>query len=186
MPGLNFFGFPLGAGDHAYDPSVYSTRIHGVSVTFDGYDGDSLSASPRAYLIPAGSDIMTVPNDPNRSLRVWNVKDQNIPIPYPATSANLDNNNWRPLIDTVSGSSGSFGDLRMYSSFLASNDSVDGLGANAVQDLRLIGRSVWNTKWLLIIPGASLNSDASAGLEDFINSVTDIKLTIDSYGYSGN
>ena len=185
MPGLNFFGFPLGAGDHAYDSSVYSTRIHGVSVTFDGYDGETLAASPRAYLIPVGSDIMTIADSPDRELRVWNVADQNIPVPYPATSANLANNNWRPFVDSVSTANSSFGDVRKYSSFLATEDSL-GLGFNAVQDLRLIGRSVWNTKWLLIIPGATLSTDANTGLDSFIRSVTDIKLTIDSYGYSGN
>jgi hypothetical protein len=185
MPGKNFFGFPLGAGDHAYDPSVYSTRIHGVSVTFDGYDGATLAASPRAYLIPVGSDIMTIANSPNRDLRVWNVADQNIPVPFPATSANLVNNNWRPFVDSVSSANGSLGDVRKYSSFLATGDSL-ALGFNAVQDLRLIGRSVWNTKWLLIIPGASLHADPTTGLDNFINSVTDVKLTIDSYGYSGN
>jgi hypothetical protein len=186
MPGQNFFGFPLGAGDHAYDPSVYSTRIHGVSVTFDGYDGGTLSASPRAYLIPAGSDVMTIADSPDREMRAWNVVDQNIPVPYPATSANLGNQSWRPFIDSVTSANGSLGDVRRFSSFLATSDSVDGLGFNAVQDLRLIGRSVWNTKWLLIIPGASLHNNPVTGLDGFINSVTDIKLTIDSYGYSGN
>ncbi len=51
---------------------------------------------------------------------------------------------------------------------------------------RLIGRSAWNTKWLLIIPGATLNSDPAHGLDLFINSVTDINVVINSYGYSGN
>ena len=53
-------------------------------------------------------------------------------------------------------------------------------------DYRLVGRSAWNTRWLLIIPGATLNSDAVQGLQNFINSVTDIKLVLATYGSSGN
>jgi hypothetical protein len=186
MPGLNFFGFPLGAGDHAYDTSVYATRVNGVSVGFDDYNEDALSATPRAYLIPAGADVMTVPNSPDRALRIWNVVDQNIPIPYPATSANLGNQNWRPFIDSVRNASGAFGDIRRFSSFLSAGNKGRTAAVTEVQDFSLVGRSVWNTKWLLIIPGASLHNNSSTGLDEFVNSVTDIKLTIDSFGYSGN
>jgi hypothetical protein len=57
---------------------------------------------------------------------------------------------------------------------------------------------VWNSRWLLIIPGRTLNgSDPRAGLDQFINGrlvgsvrdgngVSDIRLLIDSYSYSGN
>ena len=30
-------------------------------------------------------------------------------------------------------------------------------------DTRLIGRSVWNTKWVLVIPGATLLADPGVG-----------------------
>ena len=51
--------------------------------------------------------------------------------------------------------------------------------------MRLIGRSVWNTSWVLIIPGLNLNSDSERGLERFIESVSDIKLSLFTYGQSG-
>jgi len=41
---------------------------------------------------------------------------------------------------------------------------------------RLIGRSVWNTEWMLIIPGSMLNADPNVGLDRFISQVSDIKL----------
>jgi hypothetical protein len=63
-----------------------------------------------------------------------------------------------------------------------STDESNGL----VYSARLVGRSAWNTKWLLIIPGATLNADPNQGLIDFINSVTDIRLVFNTYGYSGN
>jgi hypothetical protein len=67
-------------------------------------------------------------------------------------------------------------------------------------DTRLIGRSVWNNKWLLIIPGRSLLYDSDEGLERFIqgpeviggngertgNGISDIKLFFHTHAYSGN
>ena len=58
--------------------------------------------------------------------------------------------------------------------------------SEAVTDSRLIGRSVWNTDWILIIPGGSLLADQQAGLEQFIKSVSDIKIFFQTYAYSGN
>jgi len=52
-------------------------------------------------------------------------------------------------------------------------------------DSRLIGRSVWNSRWLLIIPGSSLLQNADAGLDAFIDSVTDILFTFETYSYEG-
>lgn len=192
--GQNFFGWPLGGGDVSYDPSVYTTRIASTCVGLAGYDTTSMSATPRVYLIPVGADVMTIPNSINQDTRMWNVYDQNIPLPYPATTANFSDPNWRPMIDTVTGTSGTFGDTRQFSSVLANT----GPGVNPASpqfdfssdltdaDRRLIGRSVWNTKWLLIIPGATLNADPAGGLQNFINSVNDIQLNFSTYGYSGN
>ena len=64
---------------------------------------------------------------------------------------------------------------------------------------RLVGRSAWNTKWLLIIPAGSLGADREAALATFINGidsnrdgtldfkgVTDIKIGLKTYSTSGN
>jgi hypothetical protein len=113
--------------------------------------------------------------------------DQNIPIPYPSISANLNDPGFKPLTDSLTGS---FGDARMFSSFRAFGFNHTTLSSFEQSTLtfntRLIGRSVWNTKWLLIIPGATLNADPTQGLTKFINSLTDINVVINSYGYSGN
>jgi len=53
-------------------------------------------------------------------------------------------------------------------------------------DSRQIGRSVWNTQWMLIIPGGTLLADPKAGLQDFVNSVSDIKIFFQTYSYSGD
>jgi hypothetical protein len=51
---------------------------------------------------------------------------------------------------------------------------------------RLIGRSVWNSKWKLIIPGYELLNNPNEGLDRFIQTVTDVKLHLVTYSYSGN
>ncbi len=186
-PNKNFFGWPLGGGDNAYDPSVYATRISSVGVWFAGYDTVNLPQTPRVYLVPAGQDVMTVPNDPDLKVRLWDVVDQNIPIPYPSISANLSDPTFKPLTDSLNGA---FGDTRSFSSFRAfgfNHSTLSSFEQSTVTfNARLIGRSAWNTKWMLIIPGATLNADPTQGLTKFINSLTDINVVINTYGYSGN
>ena len=51
---------------------------------------------------------------------------------------------------------------------------------------RLIGRSVWNSKWKIVIPGETLLNNQEEGLERFIRTVRDVKLHFVTYSYSGN
>jgi hypothetical protein len=51
---------------------------------------------------------------------------------------------------------------------------------------RLIGRSAWNTKWKLVIPGYALLNNPKEGLDRFIRTVNDIKLHFVTYSYAGN
>ena len=200
--GNNVFGNPLSGGDHAYDPSVYATRIRSVGVWFSGYLAEDvltdLSATPRVYLIPTGADVMSIPNapyfgayetlDPSKPpphLRVWNVLDQIIPVPVPGINAKLPSSNFVPLLDSLDGR---IGQQRRFSSFRAYHDSgSEAVNINElVRDSRLVGRSVWNTGWILIIPGRALNADPDEGLDRFIRQVGDIKLVFETYGFSGN
>jgi hypothetical protein len=112
--GLNFFGWPLGAMDHAYDPSQFSTKIRSVGVWFDGYDASQLALTPRVYLVPAGTDMMRVPDSPTLQTRAWHVVDQRIPVPYPIGLADLKNPQWIPAIDSLEGS---FSEIRRFSRF---------------------------------------------------------------------
>jgi hypothetical protein len=181
--GKNFFGNPLSGGDHAYSVANFATKIFGVGVTFDGYLTDDvlsdLSATPRVYFVPAGMDIMRVSNSANiNDLRTWKVVEQKIPAPMPATSGQLTTSGYIPLLD---GLNGRFGDARKFSDFRAYPDSHE----EPTTDIRLLGRSIWNTEWLLIIPGATLNADPNTGLDRFVDQVSDIKLIFDTYGQSG-
>jgi hypothetical protein len=76
--------------------------------------------------------------------------------------------------------------IRKLSDFRAYPYSGEFNPAQATSDSRLIGRSVWNTQWLLIIPGSTLLFNKDVGLNTFINSVDDIKMFFQTYAYSGN
>ena len=49
--GLNYFGWPLGPGDSAYDASQFATKIASVGVWFEGYD--TSAAGQHAARLPA-------------------------------------------------------------------------------------------------------------------------------------
>ncbi|MGJ8649123.1 MAG: hypothetical protein ACSHX4_02075 [Opitutaceae bacterium] len=186
MSGRNFFGRSLAGGDNAYDPTNFSTKVLSVGAWFEGYlssaTATDLSETPRIYLVPVGSDRMMYPSDTDLGVRTWDVLDQKIPVPYPILQANLDDNAWRP-IDTLGGTDG---EIRKFSSFRAYHDSGFFDESEMTFDSRLVGRSVWNTRWLLIIPGATLNADSEDGLQTFIDNISDIKLFFQTYGFSGN
>jgi hypothetical protein len=193
MAGQNLFGRPLSGADHAFDPTHFATKIVSVGVWLSDIPIDpdlnnwfnQISATPRVYLIPIGNDTMSVPTspDPNK-VRVWKVVDQRIPDPIPSINSSLDNGNFIPLLDSLNGR---LGDPRKFPMFRAYHDGPGGVDfEELVSDTRLIGRSVWNTGWLLIIPGRTLNSDPNVGLNQLVQQVSDIKLIFETYGYSGN
>lgn len=181
--GLNFFANPLEGGDSAYDPSQFATKIRSVGVWFSDYDGHGLSNTPRVYLVPVGADVLRAPSDDTLATREWRVMDQSLPAPFPVGASSLSNPNWIPKNDTLSDE---LGDIRRFSSLRAYHDSGEFDESQTATDSRLIGRSVWNTRWLLIIPGGTLLSDANKGLDTFLSQVSDIKLFFQTYAYSGN
>jgi subtilisin-like proprotein convertase family protein len=181
--GLNYFGWPLGGRDSAYDASRFSTKVRSAGVWFTGYDGAGLSATPRVYLVPAGDDILRSPSGDGQSIRTFTIVDQKLPVPFPVGNNDLNNSAWIPFNDSLSED---FGGVRRFSSFRAYADSGTFSQDQATVDSRLIGRSVWNTRWLLIIPGGTFLNDPNQGLKTFINSVSDIKIFFQTYAYSGN
>jgi len=182
--GRNFFGWPLGAGDSAFDPSNFSTKIFGAGIKFDGYETAGLSNTPRVYLVPSGIDMQRTPSDDDFVVRKWQVVDQKLPAPYPISEADFNNPGMIPVNDLLSGE---FRSIRKFSSFKAYFDGSEAFNApEEVLDLRLVGRSVWNTQWLLIIPGGTLLNDPDEGIDDLINNIDDIWLSLSTYSYSGN
>lgn len=189
----NFFGWDLAGGDHAYDSTHFATKIRSVGVWFSNFNtafGGGLGFTPRVFLIPAGNDIQREPGDDTGSARVWRVVDQALPVPYNIETGQLNDPDWQPIID---GLSEGFATIRKYPSLRAYHDSGEFSASEMCSDSRLIGRSVWNTRWVLIIPASTLHSDTEHALEWFINGVAgdgngvkDIKILFQTYSYSGN
>jgi len=195
--GLNFFGNELGPNDSAYDSSQFSTRIRGIGTWFEEYANLPLANTPRMYLIPIGADVMRSPNADDFSVRQWQILDQVVPVPLPLGATDLDAHDWLPTIDNQIGDSTQ---IRRYSQYLAHHYSepfdIDQIATSS----RLVGRSVWNRKWMMIIPGASFLNNPDDGLDTFIhgqlipggdgerdgNGVNDIHLFFTTYSYSGN
>ena len=178
----NFFGRDLMGGQSQFSPADYATRIIGVGVDFAGYDAltaqtrTGLALEPNVYLVPVGADYMRAPaGTEEREVLKWNVVDQVMPLPYAIGSTQLDDDGW---FSSLAGADGiGIGTIRRHSTLRA---------GPAFNSTRLVGRSVWNDRWLLVIPAASLNSDREKALETFINGVKDIRLGIKAYSRQGN
>ena len=194
-PGRNFFGRPLSALDHAFSGANYATKIRDAGVAFTGYDQGGtagLSSSPRVYLIPVGQDVQRCSDSRFPTTRTWNVVSQRIPMPYVLNTANLSDPQFQPSMDGLDGSFVDrirFGDFRAFTSdyeLSAANDLTrPPVAPGWSLSARLYGRSVWNTRWLLIVPGATLGADKDSSLDRFIHTVTDIKLVLQTYSNMG-
>lgn len=181
--GQNFFGHPLAGGDNAYDSTHFATKIRAIGIWFSNYDIANLANEPRVYLFPVGTDTVRTPGGDGSDLRTWKVLDQVLPVPFPATEADIAEEDWVPIFDTFTSQ---YGTPRRFSALRAYNDSGEYTPEECISSARLIGRSVWNSEWMLIIPASTLNADRQLGLQKFIDNVTDIKIFFQTYSYSGN
>jgi hypothetical protein len=195
--GLNFFGWPAGGGDNDYDSTKFATKVRSVGVWFANYNnlGGGMINTPRVYLVPVGLDMMRAPTQGDPYVREWRILDQALPVPFPLGSGQLNDRSYIPIYDTLNED---FAAIRRFGRFRAFHDSGSFNPSETVTDSRLIGRSVWNTRWLLIIPAGTLHNDRNEGIQRFIhgalrndgtrdgNGVSDIKIFFQTYAYSGN
>lgn len=212
----NLFGQPLAATDHMFSRSSFATKIFAVGVAFEGYRGmddpaangsairaaggssptdpslafldpKALAATPYVYLIPVGVDSMRTPALGDKSaIHTWTVADVTIPLPFNIGGAAFSD---KPFWQSSEALSEELFGLRKHQAFRAvSNVSVfnGDLVPSQYTNRRLIGRSVWNSQWKLVIPGDSLLNDPKEGLDRFIQTVKDIKLHFVTYSYAGN
>lgn len=213
---LNLFGRQLAGGDHYFDSSYFATKIFSVGIAFEGYKGmdvpsansgavstsggsspseptvsfldpQALAATPGIYLIPVGVDSMrTPPLGDESTVRTYAVSDITIPLPF-----NIGGSEFSTKPQYTSGDSLTeplFG-LRKHAAFRpVANASLfsANLSPSQYTNTRLIGRSVWNSRWKLVIPGYKLLHDPNEGLDRFAHTVKDIKLHLVTYSYSGN
>jgi hypothetical protein len=200
----NFFGLPLAGGDHAYSPSNFATKIYNVGLSLPGYVGmdsyasgntngaptssatNALSATPYVYLIPCGSDFMLAPplGDTN-TLRSWTVQDQALPLPYNLGATAFNSTQFFSANETLNEQPWI---LRKHQAFRPVADATLFYGSVPAEftSSRLVGRSVWNNKWKIVIPAYTLLSDEQAGLNSFVATVKDVQLFLRTYSNSGN
>jgi hypothetical protein len=217
--GYNFFGQQLAAGDHAFSPSSFATKIFGVGAAFEGYRGMdepaanggnggttpadppqwltdplALAATPYVYLIPVGVDTMrSPPLGGVEAVRSWLVEDVAIPLPFNIGASEFANGTVHTSGDSLSEP---LFNLRLHQAFRpvpstsffspALYGTAGNLQRSQFTNNRLIGRSAWNSRWKLVIPGHTLLNDPDEGLERFIKTVRDVKLHFVTYSYSGN
>lgn len=187
--GRNFFGNALSAADHAYSSANFATKLRSVGVGFSGYDvaadgQQKLAATPRVYLVPAGTDIMRYSDGLVPKTRGWNVVRQRIPVPFPINTTHLRDYAFNPAVDSLNGS---FADLIRQGDFRAYPTAGGALSGSdpAYTDTQLFSRSVWNTRWILFIPAASLGSDPKAAMQRFMDTVDDVQLQLTTFSSSG-
>ena len=202
VAGKNYFGHDLAGGDNAYDASHAATKIRSVGVWFQSFNpafntnstGGGLANEPRVYLLPVGQDVMRSPTRNGVATRSWTVFDQAIPLPYNVGGADVDNPDWSPVRDSLREP---LAQIRRYASLRAYHDNGQFDEAETYNNSRLVGRSVWNSRWLLIIPGRTLLADPNEGIERFINGaltgttrdgngIKDIMIFFQTYSLSGD
>ncbi len=208
--GLNFFGKPLAAGDHRFTESNFATKIHSAGVVFEDYEGmdpcllcannvpghtiddhgpNALSATPHVYLIPGGLDTMrTPPLGDSETLRQWKVLDHALPLPYDIGSIELSGGDAGFLTEGSRSLGGDFLAARRHQAFRAVDNAAFFVSnrSDEYTNSRLVGRSAVNSNWILVIPAIELLNDPEEGLRRFTETVSDIKVHLRTYSYSGN
>lgn len=182
------------------DPAANSGTVSGSGSTSPSgpdlafLDPDAMSATPYIYLIPVGVDSMrSPPLGDNSVTRTWNVNDLAIPTPFNIGASDLASRGLHQSSDYLTEPIFA---IRKHQAFrpVASeayfSPDLYGYGGTLLRSQymnnRLVGRSVWNSQWKIIIPGKTLLHDPDEGLERFIATVKDIKLHFVTYSYSGN
>ncbi|MBI1842398.1 MAG: hypothetical protein HYR88_16295, partial [Verrucomicrobia bacterium] len=220
--GLNLFGHPLAADDHAYSSSSFATKIFAAGVALEGYlglddpaansgavngsggtspsdpnlsflDPNRLSATPYIYLVPVGVDSMRSPALGDTSeVRTWSVNDVAIPLPFNIGGSEFSSAQLYQSSDSLSEAPfvirkhQSFRPVSSASLFDPVIYAGSALKRSQWTNNRLIGRSVWNSKWKLVIPGDTLLNNPNEGIERLLRTLNDVKLHFVTYSYSGN
>jgi hypothetical protein len=154
----------------------------------------ALSATPYIYLIPVGVDCMrSPPLGDTSSIRTWSVNDVAIPMPFNIGASDFSTKRLWQSSDSLTEALFA---LRKHQAFRPVSDpsvfspslygDTGSLRRSQFTNNRLVGRSVWNSQWKLVIPGCNLLNDPKEGLDRFIQTVTDVKLHFVTYSYSGN
>lgn len=157
-------------------------------------DPNALFATPYIYLIPVGVDSMrSPPLGDTSTVRTWSVDDVTIPLPFNLGASDFSTKQLWQSGDSLTEqlfSTRKHQPFRPVPTAAAFSSGIytgsGGLQRSQFTNSRLIGRSVWNSKWKIVIPGQTLLNNPDEGLDRFIRTVKDVKLHFVTYSYSGN
>ena len=129
--------------------------------------------------------MMAPPLGDTGKIRSWKVVDQALPLPYNLGASDFNTTQFFGANDTLSEEPWV---VRQHQAFRAVDDPAFFYGLQPAEfgSSRLIGRSVWNTQWKLVIPAYGLLNDEQTGLNRFAAAVDDIKLFLRTYSNAGN
>ncbi len=119
------------------------------------------------------------------ALRSWTVHDQALPLPFNLGGSAFNSNQ---LFNAAATLSEQPWIQRKHQAFRPVSDPAFFYGSvpSEFTNSRLVGRSVWNSKWKLVIPACTLLDDEQVGMNRFAASVQDIQLFLRTYSHSGN
>ena len=117
--------------------------------------------------------------------RTWTVQDQALPLPYNLGGTDFNSTQFFSANGTLSEQPWI---IRKHQAFRPVADATMFYGSvpQEFTNTRLIGRSVWNSRWKIVIPAYTLLKDEQTGLNRFAASVKDIQLFMRTYSHSGN
>lgn len=182
------------------DPAANSSGVASAGGVSPGdppswfLDPLALAATPHVYLIPVGSDAIRMPSLGDTSaVRFWNVSDVAIPLPFNIGQTVGSTKEFYTSGDSLTEPLFTIrkhqafrpvSKVALFNTALFSDRGT--LMRSQYTNNRLVGRSVWNTKWKLVIPANTLLHNPSQGMERFVHTVSDIKVHFVTYSHSGN
>ena len=203
IDGRNFFGFgpelPFGNANFSI---TRNAKIRSYAIRFDGVETalgiDPESGTVFVYLLPAGDSVLrentNLPVIEDELITPWAVVDQFLPVPALAAGADLTRRTYNPWRSTAQASGNFLNEIKRQ----RDSEAQVELGQPLRFNTNLAGRSAWNTRWLLVIPGGQWTASSDPAeirhkLLQFLYGVradpaqhfgiTDIRLVIQAYSH---
>jgi uncharacterized membrane protein len=205
LDGRNFFGqgpdLPFGNANFSATRNV---KIRNFAIRFDGVDPGPLGADPQSgsvdvYFIPAGDSVLrentNKPDVEDELVTRWAVVDQFLPPPLLAAEDEVVDRAYNPWVSMAEAGGNFLNEIKRHRDAEAQIE----LGQSEHRfNTGLAGRSAWNTRWVLIIPGRQWTSSSDPAvirhkLLQFIygatasptaeSGITDIRLVLQGYAH---
>ena len=202
IDGRNFFGkgpeLPFGNTNFAIRRNA---KIRNYTIRLDGVEMpviDPELGTVFVYLIPAGDSVLREntnrPVIEDELITPWAVVDQFLPTPPLAQGTTLTMRTYSPWKDMGEVSGNFLNEVKRHSA----NEAQVELGQPLQFNTNLAGRTAWNTRWILVIPGGQWTGSSDPAeirnrLLQFIygpdadpadnRGITDIRLIIQAYSH---